>query len=127
MEGAKAYVLPALAALLLAAWWIFAPDPDAAPRPTEPAPAADALDTAIDAEIGTAVAACRAAHPDAPVSRVRVVVAGAAGSPAMVEQLVFEPAELPTALRTCLLEPVGAKLSVPSPAEPRHRDLLRPE
>jgi hypothetical protein len=124
VDGAKAYILPALAALLLAGWWIFAPDPDPDPHRGAPIPA-DALDTAIDAEIGTAVAACRAAHPDAPVTRVMVVVGGSAGGPAMVEQLLFEPSELPGALRTCLLEPVGAQLSVPAPAEPRRRDLHR--
>lgn len=60
MQGAKAYILPAVAALLLCGWWVFGPDPDdtrAAPTPEAksedaktppPARPAGPLDRALD-------------------------------------------------------------------------------
>lgn len=59
MQGAKAYILPAVAALLLCGWWVFGPDPDdtrATPTPqaksedakTPPARPAGPLDRALD-------------------------------------------------------------------------------
>ena len=45
MQGAKAYILPAVAALLLIGWWVFGPDPDAMEADSAPAPQADEAET----------------------------------------------------------------------------------
>jgi hypothetical protein len=117
VEGKKAFILPTVAALLLAAWWVFKPaSQDAPPNP-------DTLETVIDREVGGAVKACLDATPEAEVRSVVAVVSGAPGGKAVVDQLAFEPAELPPALRSCLLRPVGMELSAPAPEASVRRTL----
>lgn len=117
MEGKKAFILPAAAALVLLALWLLKPSTDDAAPP-------DSLEAVIDRELGGAVHTCLAATPDAQVRSVVAVISGPPGGNAVVEQLAFEPAELPPALRSCLLDRVGAELPAPAPASPMRRSLI---
>lgn len=114
MEGKKAYILPVVAALVLLAWWIFGPKSEGEPQG---AGSGESLEAVIDREIGGAVRACTDATPGAEVTSVTAIVSGPIDGRAAVEQLAFQPAELPPELRSCLLALVGKELSAPGPGK----------
>jgi hypothetical protein len=125
VQGAKAYILPAVAALLLLGWWVFAPSLDDTPdEPTpagdgalpSPAPAAPAgpLDAALDA----AIEGCGDARG---ITELRARIGRDAQGQAAIETVTLTPADVTGAVADCLRALAGTSLPTQAPIAPVDR------
>ncbi len=125
MQGAKAYILPAVAALLLVGWWVFGPETDATPsdgaatedagepegteRPA-PAPPAGPLDQALDA----ALAECGDLASDG-VRTLQVRLAAGEDGQATIASVAVAPTDATGPAVTCAKALAGRALPTNAP------------
>jgi hypothetical protein len=128
VQGARAYILPAVAALLLAAWWIFGPDTSGDPampetpasaEPAEPvaSKAASAPAGPLDRALDEAIAGC--GDPAAAgVTGLKVRLTAGDDDKARIETIELTPAAAKGTAPECLAGLAGTSLPTPAPVAP---------